>query len=168
MERREIEQMRLILLAFLLLVIDHRLLGDTGLLLGFLVNAQLMPDLSDINIITTAFVLHLLSLFVSTEEKAYTANDDLFVLGETSLFHNFDGFGVGPDLTLPELSGQLDGPKSLGGGAIRSNQIEQDRLHGPVQLMVGRLGICRAKFRQNFLEQKGAQCLAGGGNEDRE
>ncbi|KAJ0160085.1 hypothetical protein CTA2_8583 [Colletotrichum tanaceti] len=165
----EVERVRLRLAALLLVDLGDGLFVGVGLLLGLLVDADLMLHLVQVNLLlVAAVVVQLLALLVSAEEEPHGADDDLFVVGEGRLLHDVDGLGVGPDLALPQLARELHGPDGLGRGAVGCDEVVEDGLDGAVEGVVRGLGVRIAHLGEDLLEEERPQGLARRGNEDGE
>lgn len=165
-QRGEIEGMRGVFLAFLALDLVHGLGVGLFLLLGLLVDGDLVLDLGEVDLLVAALVLELLALLVAAEEEAHSADDDLFVVRETSLLHDVDGLGLSPDLTLPHLAGDFDGPDGARGGAVRRHQVVEDGLDGAVERVVDGPRVGVAQVAEDLGEEQRAERLGGRGDED--
>lgn len=96
-----------------------------------------MFQLSHINLLVTAVVLgRLFAFLVASQEETNAANNDLLIFRQCCLLHDLDSLCVGPYLSLPELTRDLDSPNTLRRCAIRSKEVEENRLHGSVEAVV--------------------------------
>jgi hypothetical protein len=112
-----------------------------------------MLDLAQIDLLITALVFELLSLLVSTKEEANSTDNDLLVVGQTSLLHNIDRLRIGPELSLPHLAGKLDGPDSSRRVSVGGDEVVEDGLHGTIERMVDGLCVGVSEVGQNLLEK---------------
>ncbi|KAI6764719.1 hypothetical protein HG531_012606 [Fusarium graminearum] len=112
----------------LALSLDTSLHVDGGLLTTVSLLQKLSTNLS-INLFVTALVLEIFSFLVSTEEEANSANDDLFVIAEACLLHDIDGLRIGPELSLPHLTSELDSPDSSGRISVGGDEVIENGLN---------------------------------------
>lgn len=141
-----------------------------GRLLVF-VNLKLMLNFVKIGSLGFGLVGKVLLLLVDTEEETDPSADNLGVDTQRGLLHNFNGTGIVPDTTLPELTGKLDSPETVGRGEVvlsLVNELEENCLDSLVELVVLGLVVGIAHLGDNTLVDLVTEDLGGSRSQNRE